>query len=176
MRRNLVLGASFIGLGIAGLLFLEAGVGPLSMGSRPGMLGGPWGVPKGGTVFASNGEQIYYTGVSRRTGRLAFQGGPIWLWMHGGGCAVCHGVHGRGGVPVMMGTKIPSDIRYARLIEVHHEDPVEPAHPPYTNTLIRRALTHGVNPSGRELDWTMPRWRISDEDFGDLLAYLKALK
>lgn len=176
MRGHLVLGASFIGLGIAGLLFLDAGVRPLSMGSRPGMLGGPWAVPGGSTGFASNGEQIYYTGVSRRTGRLAFQGGPMWLWMHGGGCAACHGVHGRGGIPVMMGTKIPSDIRYARLLEVHHEDRDEPAHPPYTDTLIARALTQGADPSGRALDWTMPRWRISDEDFRDLLAHLKTLR
>jgi hypothetical protein len=76
----------------------------------------------------------------------------------------------------MMGRKIPSDIRYARLAEAHHDEGDAPAHPGYTDTLIKRALSEGVDPSGRELDWTMPRWQLSDEDFNDLLAYLKTLE
>ena len=126
--------------------------------------------------FASNGEQIYYTGVSCRTGPIPLQGGPMWLWMQGGGCVTCHGVQGRGGVPVMMGTKTPSDISYARLTEEKHQEQGDAEHAPYTDALIKRALIEGVDPAGHPLDWTMPRWRLSDEDFEDLLAYLKSLQ
>lgn len=76
----------------------------------------------------------------------------------------------------MMGTKTPSDIRYARLTEEHSQKHWDAGHPPYTDALIKRALIEGVDPSGRPLDWTMPQWQLSDEDFQDLLAYLKTLK
>lgn len=41
----------------------------------------------------------------------------MWVQMGGVGCVACHGVHGRGGVPVMMGTAVPPDIRYEALIK-----------------------------------------------------------
>lgn len=177
MKAQPIFGIALILLGVAGLSFLGGGFGSFPMGSGgPGGMGGPWMVPARRTGFASNGEQIYYTGVSRRTGPIPFRGGPMWLWMHGGSCVACHGVHGRGGVPTMMGTKTPSDIRYARLTEEHNREHREAAHPPYTDVLIKRALIEGVDPSGRQLDWTMPRWQLSDEDFHDLLVYLKTLK
>lgn len=99
----------------------------------------------------------------------------MWLWMHGAGCVTCHGIHGRGGVAIMVGAKVPADIRYAHLTEARHEQTVEAAHRPYTDALIKRALIEGVDPSGRDLEWAMPRWQLSDDDFHDLLAYLKTL-
>ena len=178
MKVQLILGITFILLGVTGLWLLGGGFMPSPMGSMgPGGMGGPWmAVPPPQTDFASNGEQIYYTGVSRRIGPIPFQGGPMWLWMQGGGCVSCHGIHGRGGVPVMMGTKTPSDIRHNRLMEGNHQEHRGAEHPPYTDTLIKRAITEGVDPAGRQLDWTMPRWGLSGEDFHDLLAYLKTLK
>ena len=129
-------------------------------------------------LFTSNGERIYITGVSERTGRIPFQGGPMWLRMHGGSCANCHGVTGKGGVPVMMGTAIPSDIRYKTLTvkEHHHEGEKEEEHPPYTDELIRRAITRGLNPAGKHLDRTMPRFIMTKEDLNDVIEYLKTLK
>ncbi len=56
-----------------------------------------------GRRFKSPGERIYYTGIGVNGYPIPFYGGPMWLRMHGGGCVSCHGVHGRGGVPVMMG-------------------------------------------------------------------------
>jgi hypothetical protein len=70
-----------------------------------------------GNVYGSNGEMIYFTGLNDRGGRIPFTDGPRWLYMHGGGCAACHGADGRGGVAVMMLTEVPPDIRYAHLIE-----------------------------------------------------------
>lgn len=143
MKTQPIVGITLIALGTVGISLLEGGLARR-------------------TDFASNGEQIYYTGVSSRSGPIPFLGGPMWLRMHGGGCAACHSSAGRGGVPVMMGTTVPPDIRYARLTEVHRGEPQEPAHSAYTDALIKRALTEGADPSGRELDWTMPRWRLSD--------------
>jgi len=76
----------------------------------------------------------------------------------------------------MMGTKTPSDIRYAYLTEEHDQEHKEAVHPSYTDELIKRALIEGVDPAGRLLDRTMPRWQLSDKDFQDLLAYLKTLR
>lgn len=74
----------------------------------------------------------------------------------------------------MMGTEVPGDIRYRHLIEEEeHEEGEE--HPPYTDELIKRAITLGVNPAGEPLDLTMPRWRLSDQDLDDLLEFLKTL-
>ncbi len=49
-------------------------------------------------------------------------------------------------------------------------------HPRYTDDLIKRAVTQGIKADGKPLDPVMPRWKLSDEDFRDLLAYLKQLK
>ena len=182
-KRSLVLGIALILIGGAGLLLLSAGDtwgpdltwAPGMMG--PGMMGGWWAGWSGKQTFASNGERIYYTGVSGRTGPIPLSGAPMWAGMRGGGCVACHGVRGRGGVPVMMGGAIPSDIRYEALTrEEHREGEKTREHPPYTDLLVRRAISDGRDPAGNPLDWTMPRWRMGDADFADLLAYLKTLR
>jgi mono/diheme cytochrome c family protein len=94
--------------------------------------------------------------------------------MHGGGYAACHGSDGRGGSPILMGTAISSDIRYKHLLEEDEHGEGE-EHPPYTDALIKRAITQGLDPAGEPLDLTMPRWRLSDRDLNDLLEYLKGL-
>ncbi len=129
-----------------------------------------------GRRFKSPGERIYYTGIGVNGYPIPFYGGPMWLRMHGGGCVSCHGVHGRGGVPVMMGTAIPTDIRYKALTgrEKHvHEGKEEEHH--YTDELIERAITQGLEPDGEPLDWTMPRWRMTEADLNAVIEYLKTL-
>ena len=123
----------------------------------------------------SNGELIYFTGRNERGERIPFEGGPMWLYMRGGSCATCHGADGRGGAPVMMGTDIPGDIRYHHLLEEEHEEEGEEEHPPYTDELIKQAITLGLNPAGEPLDPTMPRWRMSEQDLNDLIEFLKTL-
>ncbi len=140
----------------------------------PGMMRGWWSSWQGKQTFASNGERIYYAGISDRTGPIPRVGGPMWVQMGGAGCVACHGVSGRGGVPVMMGTAVPADIRYDALVKGDYEQGKKGT--PYTDTLIKRAITEGLDPDGKSLHWTMPRWRMSDEDLNDLVAYLKTLK
>lgn len=196
MRRWLwVLGGVFILVGVAGLAWVSSvqggpwlvgqmwgphrgmmgpGMGPGMMGGMgPGMMGG-WSTPWYGKKFTSNGEQIYYTGASAKAGPIAANGGPMWVRMGSAGCVACHGIQGRGGVPVMMGTAIPADIRYEALIKGEYEHGKKET--PYTDALIKRAVTEGLDPNGEPLDWTMPRWQMTDTDFSDLLAYLKTLR
>lgn len=180
-----ILGLVLIAIGTVGLLLLSSGgwgpgpgwppmMGPGMMG--PGMMGGWLAGGYAKARYSSNGERIYYTGISDRTGPIPAAGGPMWLGMRGGGCVACHGVRGWGGVPVMMGGAIPPDIRYEALIaEAHHEGEAAREHPPYTDALLKRALTEGLDPAGNPLDWTMPRWRMSAEDLDDLVTFLKTL-
>jgi len=155
----------------AGRAFTGPGMMP---GMGPSMMGGWWQGWYGKKSFASNGEQIYYTGTSTKTGPIPRSDGPMWVAMGGFGCVACHGVEGRGGVPVMMGTAIPADIRYEALIKGEYEHGEKEA--PYTDSLIKRAITEGLDPEGKPLDWTMPRWQMGDADFNDLLTYLKTLR
>jgi len=124
--------------------------------------------------YVSNGQMIYFAGRNQQGQGIIFNSEPMWLYMHGGTCANCHGAGGRGdGAPAMKGTEIPGDIRYSHLTEEEHEEGEE--HPPYTDELIKRAITLGLNPAGEPLDLTMPRWRMSDQDLDDLVQYLKTL-
>jgi cytochrome c oxidase subunit 2 len=74
----------------------------------------------------------------------------------------------------MMLTEIPPDIRYHHLIEEEEHGEGE-EHPPYTDELIKRAITEGLDPAGEPLDLTMPRWQMSERDLDDLLGFLKTL-
>jgi len=180
-KRYPILSLVLIAVGGAGLLMISSG-GAWGPGWAPGMMGpgmmGGWFAGRNLKArYESNGERIYYTGISARTGPVPIQGGPMWLQHGPVGCVACHGVHGRGGIPVMMGTAIPEDIRYGALIQGEHEKGKEEMkHPPYTDALIKRAITKGIDPAGEPLDWTMPRWQFGDEDVADLLAYLKTLR
>lgn len=153
-------------IGLGGLLFLNF--------DSPGQLRPIWGEDLK-TSFQSNGERIYYTGFNDQGQRIPSTQGPIWLYMHGGGCVDCHGINGRGGVPVMMGEEIPSDITYEALTSEHGEAEHEEEHPPYTDETIKISIRDGINPLGEPLDPTMPRWQMSDRDLDDLLDYLKTL-
>jgi mono/diheme cytochrome c family protein len=123
------------------------------------------GLPGHDRPFKSLGEQIYSTGSGTK-GRIPFTGGPRWLSIHGGGCVICHGIKGRGGVPVAMGTAIPADITYRKLTVEDH----------YTDVLIKRAITQGLDEEGKPLNWTMPRWHMSETDLNAVIDYLKTLK
>jgi mono/diheme cytochrome c family protein len=151
------------------------GMNPGAQGNiGPGMMNSLWD----GWDYDSNGERIFFTGTDDVGERIRFSGAPWWFSMHGGGCAPCHGTDGRGGFPIMMGTKIPPNITYEELTEGEHEHHGEEGgeeHEVYTDELIKRAITEGLEPSGEPLDLTMPRWQMNDTDLNDLIDFLKTL-
>ena len=97
-------------------------------------------------------------------------------------CADCHGKDARGGVHQMGMTQMDApDIRWAALTEEEHGadgDHNEGGgmdHPPYDEATFKQAVTQGVDPAGDPLDSDMPRWRMSDQDIQDLIAFLKSM-
>ncbi len=141
-------------------------------------LGWGWGgLSSGG--YASNGERIYFTGTSAN-GRISYSGGNVGGMMGGGqlACADCHGPNGRGGRHTMHMTVMDApDIRWSTLTAEEHDGDGggEMEHPPYDEETIKRAVTRGLDPGGDPLDPAMPRWRMSEQDLDDLIAYLKTL-
>ena len=161
-------------MGPGGQWYMGPGMTCAPGGGR--MMGGPIYVHLN-RRFTSNGERIYYTGVSTRSGPIPRTGGPMWVYYTWVGCVACHGVHGRGGIPIMMGTAVSSDIQYEVLTGKEHPEGDEKRnHPPYTDATIEQAITQGVDPAGEPLDWTMPRWQMSAQDLNDVIAYLKTLR
>ncbi len=47
---------------------------------------------------------------------------------------------------------------------------------PFTDELIKRAITQGIDADGKRLEPPMPLWQVTDSDLNDLLEYLKTLK
>lgn len=163
--KTFVFYSSSIGIG----MLLASCIRPISQGpSAPSV-----------RQYTSNGKQIYFTATSQRSDPITFtlaNGGGMMGGMMGSrmsgmiACATCHGADGRGGqVQMMMTTFEAPDIRYTALIEGDEQ-------PPYTDETIKRAITQGVDPAGKALEWQMPRWSMSADDLNDLLAYLKTLK
>ncbi len=130
-----------------------------------------------GHVLKLNGDAIYLTGVNQDHLAIPFDEGPKWLKRRRLGCVACHGPNGKGGFLIWPSLKLAPDIRYESLTKGKHvHGGRRETHPRYTDDLIKRAVTQGIKADGKPLDPVMPRWKLSDEDFRDLLAYLKQLK
>lgn len=134
----------------------------------------------GSNSFATNGERIYYSGTSAND-RISYSGGSFGGMMGGGmmrgrlACADCHGDDGRGGNHFMGMTVMNApDIRWTTLTASEH-DGAEMDHPPYDFESFKRAITEGVAPDDDRLRADMPRWRMSDQDVADLIAFLQQL-
>ncbi len=126
--------------------------------------------------FNSNGERIYFTGRSERNSEISFAGGGMHMQMMGGACATCHGADRRGGARMMpYFWKTAPPLTAEALFDSHetnsggHGD-----HDSYDEATLRRAINTGLDPAGKMLDELMPRWRMNDEDMGDLIAFLKS--
>ncbi|HVT59849.1 MAG TPA: ABC transporter substrate-binding protein [Thermoanaerobaculia bacterium] len=88
-------------------------------------------------------------------------------------CVNCHGHDGRGRPE---GGVVPSDIVWEALTKpygVQHSGGRR--HPPYTERLLKRAVTLGLDAAGNPLAPAMPRYRLSQTEAGALVGYLKRL-
>ncbi len=71
---------------------------------------------------------------------------------------------------------VSPNISYANLTDpAGMREPDGSRGPLYTDALIQRAITQGIDADGKPLEWPMSRWQLTDRQFGDLLAYLKTL-
>jgi len=112
------------------------------------------------------GKALYLSGESSSGEEiLALVGGDAGVEVPAGTvpCARCHGHDGRGRAE---GAAAAPDITWPALTG---------ARPPYDEGAVKQALTLGTDPTGRPLDPTMPRYRLSLRDAGDLIAYLRRI-
>jgi mono/diheme cytochrome c family protein len=117
-----------------------------------------------------NGRRIFLHGTT--SGGRVIQNSH---GMEGVGCAMCHGLDGRGGV--MHGIQAP-EITFSRLIDPHGHEHEQSGrrHPPFNRETIKAAIVAGIDPAGNSLHEEMPRWTgLSPADLEDLIDYLQAL-
>jgi cytochrome c oxidase subunit II len=152
------------GLLVAGLVLLVVGAtGLFLLGS--GVLGQRAGV---GTAM-DRGAWIFRTGTDLDGGFIPYVGGMMMPMS----CAGCHGSGGHGLQTPMF---VSPNITYRNLTNpagMVEPDGTRGAH--YTDDLIRRAITEGIDAEGKPLAWPMPRWQLTNSEWEDLLAYLKTL-
>lgn len=146
------------------------------------MLGGQymWGPPapacggdSGGspTDPVALGQRIFDTGIGTNGQPVPRTGG--YGMMMTSGCASCHGYDGLGRAMMMFTTP---NITYANLTDPSGMlDPDGSRGPTYTDDLIRRAVTQGLDADGSALSTIMPRWQLGDQDWADLLLFLETL-
>lgn len=117
------------------------------------------------------GQRIFDTGIGTNGQPIPRTGG--YGMMGNGGCASCHGYDGLGRTMMMFTTP---NITYANLTDpAGMLDPDGTRGPTYTDDLIRRAVTQGIDAASSTLSTIMPRWQLSDEDWADLLLFLESL-
>ncbi len=117
------------------------------------------------------GEAIFQKGLNQQGKRISFIAGPPWFQRVGGGCALCHGIDGQGGMHVPPTGIIAPDIRYSSLTSTGGGE-----HTAYTDQTIKRAVTLGIDSDTEPLSPTMPRWQMSPQQLNDLIDFLKTLK
>jgi ABC-type branched-subunit amino acid transport system substrate-binding protein len=88
-------------------------------------------------------------------------------------CINCHGADGRGaddyeGIA-------PLDINWYALSGAGEHQHSQRSHAAFDERTFARAVSDGVDPNGNELDLSMPRYNVADEDMADLIAYLKVM-
>src|SRR5262245_59804720 len=125
------------------------------------------------TPQEQRGQQIYRQGTRPAGGELTAVLGKDGTEVPASvlPCANSHGHDGRGKPE---GGLVPSNITWEALTTpygVTHA--TGRAHPPYTERLLQRAITLGIDPAGSPLHPAMPRYRLSHPDLADLMAYLK---
>jgi hypothetical protein len=117
------------------------------------------------------GQRIFMSGIGVNGQPLARTGGLGMMMVSG--CASCHGVDGHGLRTMMLTTP---NITYVNLTNpAGMLDPDGSRGPTYTDDLIRRAVTQGIDAAGDPLSTAMPHWQLRDDDWADLLLFLKTL-
>jgi hypothetical protein len=94
--------------------------------------------------------------------------------MEGIGCAMCHGLDGRGGT--MHGIPVPN-ITFRFLSDPRgYQHGTGRKRPGHTEETVKAAIVAGVDSGGNTLHPEMPRWTgLTPRDLDDLLGFLKSL-
>ncbi|MDI9244618.1 c-type cytochrome [Marinobacter sp. CHS3-4] len=120
--------------------------------------------------FSSEGERLYFTGVSSSGERMRPIGGNHHMQMHGGGCASCHGSKKEGGAIMWPRFWVTAPALTNGPLLKEHDDGHD--HASYDESSLKQAIVNGVGPDGDQLHATMPRWRMSEDSLNELVHYL----
>ncbi len=121
------------------------------------------------TVPEQLGKRIYQQGIGSEPNLSALAAPGIEAPATEFACIKCHGGDGAGGSE---GGVQVADISHARLAIRYSTGQVSRFD---DRALILRAIREGKDASGNALNMLMPRYKISDKDSENLLAYLKRL-
>jgi ABC-type branched-subunit amino acid transport system substrate-binding protein len=129
---------------------------------------------KNGSEAVARGKEIYLNGTGNGAPIEAYVGEPgIKVPASVLRCANCHGPDGRGKPE---GGIHPSNIRWTELSKPYAISASSGRQrPPYTEGLVVRAVTMGIDSGGNRLDVAMPKYQLTRQQANDLVAYLKAL-
>ena len=132
-------------------------------------------VGQGFTAEEERGQEIYLRGVSRSGQAIIAQFGKDGPQLPASSvpCANCHGRDGRG---KKEGGVTPSDLRWLQLTrEISSGSGAARPRPAYTDSLLTRAFTMGLDSGGTVLNSVMPLYHLQSSDARDLVAYIKTL-
>jgi ABC-type branched-subunit amino acid transport system substrate-binding protein len=87
-------------------------------------------------------------------------------------CANCHGMTGLGGDE---GGLQPPPIAWDMLASPRSSSFTGQMRPAYDEASLKRAIADGIDSRGATLHQGMPRYRMSDEQMNDLIAYLRVI-
>lgn len=134
------------------------------------------GAAAGLTPQEEAGRTIYREGVSPSGKPLQALVGPHSTEMEGKSvpCGNCHGNDGLGRPE---GGVKPPAITWRELTKRYgHRHESGRQHGAFDSKTFAEALTFGTDPAGNKLDPSMPRYVMSHQDIGDLVAYLKKIE
>ncbi|TMH77349.1 MAG: cytochrome c [Betaproteobacteria bacterium] len=155
---------------LIGAVFRVGLVIPLSLHADP------LSMSESQTPAESRGKIIYTTGQSPSGRPLLYRllsAGTNVFPAKGVSCANCHGLDGKG---ARKGDAVAPDITYGALSQPSTASASSiRQRAPYTDALLARAITQGLDSSGEQLSPLMPRWVLSEPELQDLLKYLKRL-
>src|SRR6185369_6743722 len=125
----------------------------------------------------ANGRAIYLEG--KRAGGAAVAADRAGGLGVSGTTAACVNCHRRSGFGGNEGRSYIPPINAGSLFERRAPGTGASAsgtgRPAYTDQSLARAIRDGVDPSGRPLDYLMPRYRLGDNELKSLVAYLRQL-
>lgn len=158
--------------GRCGTMMGGASGGGYTWGPAASGCGGGAGGGTGGTTDpVALGQRLFDSGIGA-DGQPVVRTGGIGM-MGTSGCASCHGLDGHGRTTMMFTSP---NVTYANLTNpAGMLAPDGTRGSTYTDDLIRRAVTQGLDADGQPLAAAMPHWQLADQDWADLLAYLKTL-
>ena len=126
----------------------------------------PTAAPVSAASAKALGKTIFTTGNGAAGAHIEFEKGGTQFKAKPGGCATCHGADGKG---KKAGKVTVPDIRASTLIAKHGTKA-----PKYTWATLKKAVEEGVGANGKPLSDVMPRWKMTDEEFGALTAAMAA--